>query len=209
MQGRNQMTAAMAALIMVVDHIGIMFFPGEMGLRLIGRLSFPLFAFGIAQGVTYTSNFPKYLFRILLAAVISQPIYERAFYNTNLNPLFTLAFGAMVLWFFRKGQKEQFLAMVLLVFSFWLKSSYSWYGVATIFFYGFYYCAKEVSFYGQMALQVIYGLLTGVWIQSLSLFAFPIAGRVLKRTVHLPKYFLYVFYPLHLVILMAIRGIIY
>lgn len=209
MERRNQMTAALAALLMVIDHVGAIFFPGDMGFRLIGRLSFPLFAYGIAQGVAYTSNFPKYLFRILLAAVVSQPIYWLAFYSTNLNPLFTLALGALVLWLSRRGQKEQILAMILLLLSVGLKSSYSWYGVATIYLYGFYYCAREISFYGQLALQIIYGFTTGAWIQSFSICAFPFAGRIWKNQILLPQYFLYIFYPLHLLILIGIREIIY
>lgn len=205
MERRNQMTAALAAVLMVVDHIGALFFPGEIGFRMIGRLSFPLFAYGIAQGVTYTSNFSKYFLRILLAAVISQPIYQLAFYKTNFNPLFTLALGAVVLWLSRQGQKERVLAFILLFLSFWIKSSYSWYGVATIFLYGFYYCARDISLYGQIALQIIYGFTTGAWIQSFSLCAFPFAGRIWKKQVSLPKYFFYVFYPLHLIILVGIR----
>ncbi len=199
------MTAALAAILMLVDHIGAIFFPGQIVLRLIGRLSFPLFAYGIAQGVAHTSNFPKYLFRILLAAVLSQPIYRLAFENTNLNPLFTLALGAVIVWLWKRGEKERFMAGGLLILSYWIKSSYSWYGVATIFLYGFYDSARRVSFYCQGVLQVVYGFFTGTWLQGLSLCAFPLAGVEWKRTVHLPKYFFYVFYPLHLIILIVIR----
>ena len=203
------MTAALAAILMVVDHIGAIFFPQQIAFRLIGRLSFPLFAFGIAQGVTYTANFQKYIFRILFAAVLSQPIYFMAFEHTNLNPLFTLALGALVLWLWRKGGRERFFAGVLLILSYWIKTSYSWYGVATIFVFGFYDCARNISFYGQVFLQLLYGFFTNVWLQSFSLCAFPLAGRVWKKTVYLPKYFFYVFYPLHLTILVAIREIIF
>ncbi|MDD4842920.1 MAG: TraX family protein [Anaerotignum sp.] len=207
MERRNQMTTALAAILMVVDHIGAILFPEQIALRLIGRLSFPLFAFGIARGVTFTSNFPKYILRILLAAAISQPIYWLAFQNTHLNPLFTLALGALVLWLWRKGGRERVLAGVLLILSYWIKSSYSWYGVATIFVFGFYDSARVLSFYGQVLLQLLYGFFTGIWVQSLSLCAFPLAGRVWKKTVYLPKYFFYVFYPLHLVILVVIQKI--
>ncbi|MDD3393647.1 MAG: TraX family protein [Anaerotignum sp.] len=209
MERRNQMTAALAAVLMVIDHIGAIFFPSQIIFRLIGRLSFPLFAYGIAQGVTYTSNFWRYMFRILLAAVISQPIYRMAFHHTDLNPLFTLCFGAVALWLWRKGEKERLLAGAFLIFSIWSKSSYSWYGVATIFLYGFYDCAIGISFYGQAILQVAYGYFTGIWVQGFSLFAFPLVGKVWKRMVYLPKYFFYVFYPLHLLILVAIRGVLY
>lgn len=205
MERRNHLTAALAALLMLVDHIGAIFFPAQIGFRLIGRLSFPLFAYGIAQGVAHTSNFPKYLFRILLAAVLSQPIYSLAFESTNLNPLFTLALGAMVVWLWNRGEKERIVAGGLLILSYWFKSSYSWYGVATIFLYAFYHSARTVSFYWQGVLQVLYGLFMGTWLQGFSLCAFPLAGVKWKKAIYLPKYFFYVFYPLHLVILIVIR----
>ena len=88
---QRQFIQCVAALTMLIDHIGAVFFPAVMGFRAIGRLSFPLFAFGIAQGVAYTSDFRKYFIRILIAAVISQPIYMKLFGMSQLNPLFMLA----------------------------------------------------------------------------------------------------------------------
>ena len=44
---QRQFIQWVAALTMLIDHIGMMFFPTVLGFRAIGRLSFPLFAFGI------------------------------------------------------------------------------------------------------------------------------------------------------------------
>ena len=41
---------SIAALIMVIDHIGYMFFPKVIWIRKVGRLSFPIFAFFVAEG---------------------------------------------------------------------------------------------------------------------------------------------------------------
>lgn len=69
-----------ACVTMLIDHIGYVF-EDELAavdpllpviFRLIGRIAFPLFAFGIAEGVTHTSSPKKYLLRMLLFAVISQ-----------------------------------------------------------------------------------------------------------------------------------------
>ncbi len=209
MAERNQLTAGLAAVLMLIDHVGAMFFPEQLVFRLIGRLSFPLFAYGIAQGVAHTSDFLKYFFRIFLTAVLSQPIYSMAFRNTNLNPVFTLAYGALVVWLWRRGKKEKLAAGILLVLSYWLKSSYSWYGVATIGLFAFYESAKSVCFYAQGALQLVYGCITGIWAQCLSLCAFPFAGVKWRRRLQLPRYFFYVFYPLHLMILVGIRALIF
>ena len=40
----------LAAFLMLVDHIGVMLYPDIQLLRIIGRLSFPIFSFLIAEG---------------------------------------------------------------------------------------------------------------------------------------------------------------
>ena len=94
---QRQFIQFIAALTMLIDHIGMVFFPSAIGFRAIGRLSFPLFAFGIAEGVRYTHCFWWYFGRILLTAVLSQPIYMLLFGITQGNPLFMLAWGAAAL----------------------------------------------------------------------------------------------------------------
>ena len=94
---QRQFIQFIAALTMLIDHIGMVFFPIAIGFRAIGRLSFPLFAFGIAEGVRYTHCFWRYFGRILLTAVLSQPIYMLLFGITQGNPLFMLAWGAAAL----------------------------------------------------------------------------------------------------------------
>ncbi|MBO7736222.1 MAG: hypothetical protein J6S22_00120, partial [Clostridia bacterium] len=51
----------LAAIAMVVDHVGLLFFPFNPIFRMIGRLAFPLFAYMIAEGCKYTKNKWKYL----------------------------------------------------------------------------------------------------------------------------------------------------
>ena len=61
-----------AALLMVVDHVGVIFFPESRMLRIIGRLSLPLFAFMISEGAKYTKNKLKYLLSLFVLGVICQ-----------------------------------------------------------------------------------------------------------------------------------------
>ena len=203
---QRQFIQCVAALTMLIDHIGAVFFPAVMGFRAIGRLSFPLFAFGIAQGVTYTSDFRKYFLRILMAAAVSQPIYMKLFALTQLNPLFMLAWGALALYFWREEKKV--FAGILLLGAYFADMSYGWYGVWTIFFFGFYGMKESLCFYGQVALNVLYGLTTGAWVQILSLFSFGFLDgkwRIAALSKKLPRYFFYVFYPLHLLVLWGIK----
>ena len=206
---QRQFIQCVAALTMLMDHIGAVFFPAVIGFRAIGRLSFPLFAFGIAQGVTYTSDFRKYFLRILMAAAVSQPIYMKLFALTQLNPLFMLAWGALALYFWREEKKV--FAGILLLGAYFADMSYGWYGVWTIFFFGFYGMKESLCFYGQVALNVLYGLTTGAWVQILSMFSFGFLDgkwRIAALSKKLPRYFFYVFYPLHLLVLWGIKIVV-
>lgn len=64
-----------ACACMLIDHAGKMLFPQLPAMRLIGRLAFPLFAYGIAVGAVYTRDPLRYLSRVVLLALISQPLY--------------------------------------------------------------------------------------------------------------------------------------
>ena len=48
------MIKLIAAVCMLVDHIGYIFFPEQLIWRLIGRISMPLFAYSIARGYEYS-----------------------------------------------------------------------------------------------------------------------------------------------------------
>ena len=206
---QRQFIQCVAALTMLIDHIGAVFFPTVIGFRAIGRLSFPLFAFGIAQGVTYTSDFRKYFLRILIAAAVSQPVYLKVFGVSSLNPLFMLAWGAAALHFWREEKKT--FAVILLLGSVFVDMSYGWYGVWTIFFFGFYGIKDSLCFYGQVIITVLYGLTKGAWVQILALFSFSFLDgkwRIQALSKKLPRYFFYVFYPLHLLVLWGIKMVI-
>ena len=59
-----------AIITMVIDHIGYALFPEVLLLRIIGRLSLPIFAFLVAEGYHYTRNIKQYMFRIFIFAII-------------------------------------------------------------------------------------------------------------------------------------------
>ena len=45
-----------ACVFMVIDHVGLTFFPSDDIFRILGRLSFPIFAFLIAEGNRYSKH---------------------------------------------------------------------------------------------------------------------------------------------------------
>ncbi len=67
-----------AAISMVIDHVGYLFFPRLSFLRILGRISFPIFAFFIAEGWHYTKSRGKYLFSVSLLGLVCQIPYSLA-----------------------------------------------------------------------------------------------------------------------------------
>lgn len=57
-----------AALSMLIDHVGLMFFPNQLWMRAVGRLAFPIFAFFIAEGFRYTRSKLRYLLTVFALA---------------------------------------------------------------------------------------------------------------------------------------------
>jgi hypothetical protein len=64
-----------AAVAMLLDHIGYLFFPKVMIFRIIGRIAFPIFAFMIAEGCRYTRNKVRYFSMISGLAFVCQVVY--------------------------------------------------------------------------------------------------------------------------------------
>lgn len=70
-----------ACITMLIDHIGAVYLPQNALLRIIGRLSFPIYCFLLAEGIHHTKNPKKYGLRLLLLALLSEIPYDLLFYG--------------------------------------------------------------------------------------------------------------------------------
>ncbi|MEJ2240562.1 MAG: TraX family protein [Candidatus Bathyarchaeota archaeon] len=61
-----------AIITMTIDHIGAVLYPQLQILRIIGRISFPLFAYLLVLGMETTHNIRNYFIRLFTFAFISQ-----------------------------------------------------------------------------------------------------------------------------------------
>jgi len=87
----------LAAVFMVVDHINLVCFEDTVSwMFYLGRGSFPLFAFVMACHLYRDTPLDSYLKRLVVFALLSQPIFVLALHEDVLNILFTLALGAVV-----------------------------------------------------------------------------------------------------------------
>lgn len=147
----------LAVITMVADHTGKMFFKSTL-MRIVGRLAFPIFAYCIAAGCVYTKNHLKYLSRMVLTGLISQPFYAVAL-GHRYSSMYTIAFrdnpvgavvnfyieswghpsifltlclGLLVIWTIREKQLALTFALALIVWKAARYIDYGWQGVALI-----------------------------------------------------------------------------
>lgn len=78
-----------AVVTMIIDHIGLIILDPLVNtssfyaklyivFRIIGRISFPLFAFLIAEGIAHTKDIYSYFSRILIFAIVCEIPYDIA-----------------------------------------------------------------------------------------------------------------------------------
>ena len=94
-----------AIILMTIDHIGFILFPDIIILRVIGRLSFPIFVFLIIEGFKNTSNYNSFLKRLISFAVIIEIPNLILNYSNSMNIFFTLATGLIVVKLLDDGWK--------------------------------------------------------------------------------------------------------
>lgn len=121
----NNSIKIIACLSMLIDHIGLMLFPGVAIFRIVGRLAMPLFAFCIAQGAKYTKNKLKYFLLVFLLGAICQAVYfivEPK--NIYFGILITFSFSILLIYalkyvkkcFFEKGVKFIYKILSIIIF---------------------------------------------------------------------------------------------
>ena len=209
-----------AVISMLIDHSGYLIFNGFSFMNYIGRLAFPIFAFLITEGYIHTSNLKKYFCRLLLFAVISQIPYM-LFIGTitndfSLNILFTLALGLLAITVYNKFKNKSlgilFVALCSVLAHF-LHFDYGWFAVTIIFIFYIFKNEKKymnILFVITTFINYFYYFAKTLRTEHLLIFLFcslsliPINFYNGKKGKNI-KYFLYIFYPLHLIVLYLIK----
>ncbi|MEG0753222.1 MAG: TraX family protein [Angelakisella sp.] len=196
-----------AMLTMVVDHIGLVFFPEMLWMRIIGRISFPLFAFAAAEGARYTHDRQKYLTRLLLWGVIAEVpfdlmCHQSPFFPLSQNVCFTLAAGVACIYLLEKASgKNLAIVFAILLTTFLIATDYSFVGVLSVVI------IHRYASQGKAVKGVAYACLLLSMMFTTQVFSFlaliPLLfynGKPGKRL----KYLFYIFYPLHMFIIWAV-----
>lgn len=214
-----------AIISMLIDHIGGAFYPQYPVFRWLGRLAFPIFCYCLTVGFLYTHDIKKYFGRLLLFAVISQPIYAwkvdpTAFWEnlTNWNIFFTLILSLLFMWGITRRRWYGICTAVLalLTLGIW-NFDYSFTGVILMLI--FYFCRRKpllgAALYCLSYLPALWGspgdplaLMVGGHAVDWTIFSLLAAPLIFCPThtgVKINKWFFYGFYPVHLAAIALVK----
>lgn len=214
------MIKLVACIFMVIDHVGFLFFPDIYVLRLIGRLSMPLFAYCVARGFYYTSQkgtLNKYINRMAGFGIASQIPYMLMVNEIKAN--------IGVLWFFslvflqivesNKRTALNYLKLFLIIIITTIAPmDFGLYGMCFLLIL-YYFDIKKTDinkyFLGYSVIHALY-FIKGLSYGFMQLFTLPVLSllAILKKydnKIKLGKQFFYIFYPAHIMALVVIRAL--
>ena len=227
-----------AIIAMTIDHIADIIYPGMPNniisniLHIIGRLTAPIMFFFICEGFYYTKNLKKYISRLFIFAIISHFTYCFAF-GINYIPfssgnifnqtsiMWSLAWSVVALYIINsKNNLKEWQKWILIILINIVTFSADWSSIAVMAIISMY------SNRGNLKKQIIsmsfwiliYAIISYLFVSKtygLITLAVILVYPLLKLyngekgKLKWMKWFFYIYYPLHLVIIGILRITIY
>ncbi len=206
-----------AMISMVFDHVGDLLFPGQTWMRFIGRIALPIFAFCVAEGYIHTRNKTKYLLRLFLFGLVSELPYDLArsgrLESDQQNIMLTFALAILTLMLFDRitaGKKSVWkliagiaAAAVIGILSAFLRMESNFFVIGLILV--FYIFRQRPHWIRILSGFIWHAALRNIGIYLWGLLSFiPLMMYNGEKGKGL-KWFFYIFYPGHLLLLYLIR----
>ena len=226
----------LAIIAMTIDHAANLFYPSfpaqplPIALHIIGRLTAPIMWFFIAEGYHYTHNIKKYLLRLGIFAIISHFAYCFAF-GINFVPLKTgifnqtsvmypLFIAVLVLWLQDSEFRYKVLKHILIFVLVWSAFPADWSCIAVLAIIGIHRHRGDLK--KQTLIMMLWVMLYAVVsfffvnkvhgiIELFVILVYPLMKRYdgQRGKAKWLKWFFYIYYPAHLVVIGIIRIIMY
>ncbi|GGG14900.1 TraX family protein [Paenibacillus abyssi] len=197
----------LAMLTMLIDHVGIVFFPGDSIWRIIGRIAFPLYAFALVVGYYHTKNMKRYLVRLAIVAILSQLPFQLAFGDGGINVVAALLVCLLVLYAIDRWRHPLFIMIVVASAALLLEAfdfDYGYYGLALVLIYRYSRSHMQVALHLLLNLVILYdkGWLIQMYsiLPTILLVYLPLLLRAMDR-LQPPRWVWRSFYPGHLALL--------
>ena len=218
-----------ACIFMFIDHTGQIFYNGNSILNIIGRLAFPIFAFQITEGYIHTKDIKKYLLRLLILALVSQIPFmimlERV--GFTINTIATLLFGLISITIYNKNKILGIISLIILG----IIAEFAHFdgGICCIFIIFNFYVFKDkkiiMTVFYILLVTCLFGsylieytkndneLLYSVIKYYLPYYVTTLSAILLIYTYNNKKgkkmkWFFYIFYPFHIILLLFIKYLI-
>lgn len=217
--GRNFLKIT-ALMTMLCDHIGCVLLSGEKYeqlyniMRIIGRISFPLFCFMLVEGFCHTHDKKKYIQRLAVFAVISEIPFDIAFKGKivniySQNVMWTLLIGFIAMYFIEKyyhiAAARIFIIITGMIVALLLNTDYNLWGVLII---SILYLYRNNN--AQKLILMSIALFAQGQMEAFAVLSIPFILKYDENKVEkpMPKYISYIFYPAHLLMLYMIKIIL-
>lgn len=227
-----------AIIAMTIDHIADLLYPGMPNIfisnvmHIIGRLTAPIMFFFICEGYHYTKDVKKYISRLFIFALISHFAYCFAF-GINFIPfstgnifnqtsiMWTLAWAVVALHIVhgKNNLKEwQKWLLIVLINLITFSSDFSSIAVMTILFMYDRRGNLKSQMICMMAWLSLYALISYLFVSKTygliamtAILVYPLIKNYngQRGKVKWLKWFFYLYYPLHLIIIGALRLYMY
>lgn len=231
---KNGLTAnqlkIIAIIAMTLDHFAWLFVsvisPIGQAMHIIGRLTSPIICFLLVEGYHHTKSFSNYLLRLGAFTIISAFAYTffisgKLFPIENLSMIFTLLLGLISLKIY-DSKLNSILKAIILIGLIFLSTYGDWsiFGVLFILAFHIGHYNKKLQIFNFAVVGFSWGLSAvisaiinnEIWYFNLFQFAVLLSIPFLmlyngkKGTKnHFGKWFFYIYYPLHLIIIKLIK----
>lgn len=231
---RNQLKYVLIAA-MLIDHIAWSFVPtlsvlGQV-MHFIGRLTGPSMSVLLAEGYQYTRDRKKYALRLFIFALISVvpfSLYEsKRFVTIGQSVIVTLFIAFMIVWMWDRAKLPKAVKVVIVVFACIVSIVCDWAMFAILWaLFAYIYRDDEkkkwISFSIIAFIECALAMLTSIGAEGGAMRQFFQVGVILvpivmiffyngskgsKAAIH--KWFFYIFYPAHLLILYFIKLLVF
>lgn len=182
----------------------------------LGHLAFPLYCFLLAEGFAHTRDRKRYFLTLLAFALVTEPIFNLAHYEQWTGPalqnvLFTLALSCLELMVLARietaisplGTRLALYALTCLVFgaaTFALRSEYVFLGTLSA---ALFYLLRSAGAWRLAGLVPL--LAASPWVLLCAPLLLLYSGARGRRG---GKYFFYLFYPAHFLVLLALAKLV-
>lgn len=218
------MIKLLALITMLLDHIGIIFFPNVRWIRYVGRLAMPLFGYCVARGFYYSKEhgtLKKYVQNLIILTIVSEVPYALMEQRKSIDIGLTWLISVSLLYVLESslGKMKKYLAAgLILLFAaglyMFISFDFGIYGSLTAVCMYYLMIKKDEPYSMFLALVILWAFYVLVMRQSFEQFfaVFAIIFIALLKPIDnklkLPKKLYYWFYPVHITLLLILERII-